>query len=221
MKIEFLHHWQATHGLRAAGPADRAPAALRAVAQRACRGCSTCATACRCCARADASSCSASPRSARCRAGGATRSSAARAPARERPPRRRRRRRAASSTRSPTTSSRRTRTPRCACCSAAGYHGARRTGADDGARPLCCGRTYPRQPAWSTRRSAKRGALVDALLPFVERGVADRRPRAVVPADVARRVPGRWASAQRRRALARQRAAVRGVPRARGTRPGG
>ena len=73
MKIEFLHHWQQAHRLARQGPADREACRAGRRGPRACRGSPTCAIACPG-SRALTERWSASPRSARCRAGGATRS---------------------------------------------------------------------------------------------------------------------------------------------------
>ena len=75
---------------------------------------------------------------------------------------------------------------------AAGYRVAvaRPTAAIASPRGRCAAaaRTSPR--AWSTRRSAKRGACVAALRAARRARRRDRRPRAVVPAVAARRIPG-------------------------------
>ena len=153
--------------------------------------------------------CSASRRSARCRSGAAMPFDATGAAAE----RDGRATSCCSPTRSTATSSRRTRAPRCACCEAAGYrvHVARaRT-----ARGRCAAAAPSSRPAWSTRRSARRARMLEALAPFVARGVpiVGLEPscllalrdefRSMLPGEATER-------------LAAQRAAVRGVPRARG-----
>ena len=91
-------------------------------------------------------------------------------------------------------------------------------------RALCCGRTYLATGMIDAARAEARRVL-DALEPFVGRGVADRRPRAVVHSRAARRA--QVALPRRRERGARARGAdVRGVrgPRAgagRWSRPSG
>ena len=67
---------------------------------------------------------------------------------------------------------------------------------DKGGGHHCCGRTFLASGMVDEARE-RVGALIDALLPFAEAGIADRRPRAVVPADAARR--GAGARPRRRR----------------------
>ena len=218
MKIEFLHHWQRAHGLRAARSALIAhPAALGAVGGA------------RAVARQPARRAARRSRAVGERWLGLS--------ARRSLPRWRRdtflrdaRRATAtptptsccSSTRSPTTSSRRTRTRRSRCCEAAATASPSRVPrADDAepARPLCCGRTFLAAGLVDeAKREARR--MVAALAPHVARGapVVGLEPSCLLVA--ARRVPGDGAG-RRRAAPRRARAADRGIPRARAARPGG
>ena len=136
----------------------------------------------------------------RCRAGAATRSSrdyrppppddAARATS------------CCSSTRSPTTSSPRTRTPRSRCCARPATASRSRTPRDgEPSRPLCCGRTFL---AYGLVDEARREARAHGRGAGAARRARrdDRRPRAVVPAVAARRIPGHSDSAMRRERLA-------------------
>ena len=128
MKIEFLAHYKAQARPHAARPADRQPAALRAVGARAWRRLPTCAVGLRASAALGFAPQRALPQLARDtfladdrRRRDATATSCC------------------SSTPSTATSSRRTRTPRCACCEAAGYRVHRRPRRR---AALCCGRTF-------------------------------------------------------------------------------
>ena len=79
-----------------------------------------------------------------------------------------------------------------AVLNAAGYRVAiARPASGDGERmrPLCCGRTYLAAGMVDEARAEAR-RMVAALAPHVARRRGDRRPRAVVPAVVARRVTG-------------------------------
>ena len=151
--------------LHAARPADRAPAATTRRAPAACRGCSTCATACRRSPRS-ASGCSASRRSARCRAGAATRSARRRA---ERDRDAMPRRRAVVLFVDTFNGYFEPENARAALrvLQAAGYRVARRRADARTSRPLCCGRTFLASGHGRRGASARRGALLDALLPFV------------------------------------------------------
>ena len=216
MKIEFQHQWQRDARPVAAGPADRARCRAGRRGRRACRGSRTCAT--------------------RCRAGALVASGSLGFRAQRTLPRWRRdtfrasrrgraRRRApptscSSSTRSPTTSSRRTRAPRSPCCArpATACTSRARPRRRDGARPLCCGRTFlaaglvdeasARRGAWS-RRSRRTSR---AALPIV-----GLEPSCLLSLRDEFLVHGARATPRRR--LARPRVAVRGVPRARARAP--
>ena len=221
MKIEVARAAaQACTALDAAGSPDRRPAALGAVGAPPAVAARTCATA-RPAARAWRALARACRRGARCRRGGAT-PSARRADARRSRDARRRRTPPAQGGGAVRRHlqrllrARERASPRCACCRppATRVHvGARR----ERRRPLCCGRTYLAagmvdEARAEARRAARRAAAVRRARH------RHRRPRAVVPADAARRDPGAWASATTRAHGRRAGAAVRGVPRARSAR---
>ena len=137
---------------------------------------------------------------------------------RRQPPRGERARgRAAAST--PSTASSSPRTPRAAerVLTRAGY---RVSTPGPGARPAAVLR-----PHLPRRRPGRRGAaearrMVDALAPVDRRRHADRRARALVPADPARRISGA-AAGRRGQGARRARAAVRGIRRRASARPAG
>ena len=100
---------------------------------------------------------------------------------------------------------------------AAGYRVHVPTPADD-PRPLCCGRTYLASGMIEEARAEARRMLA-TLAPFVARGVADRRARAILRARPARRAT--HAAARRRQRGARIGSAdVRGIPRRASAPPG-
>ena len=198
MKVEFLHQYHRHHRALAARPARRAPAALRA------RGRALRAAAEPARPRAGAREAVGGRRrlrraAERCRSGGATISARASSPTR-RGERRRRARSCCSPTPSIRTSSPRTCAPPSRCSTAGGY-AVRAASARDG-RALCCGRTYLATGMIEAARAEAR-RLLDALAPFVGRGVRDRRARAVLHPRAARRAARCSARAPTSAALAR------------------
>ena len=163
-----------------------------------------------------ASACSASARSARCRAGGATPflRDAPRATTPDAG------RRAVRRHVHQLLSSRRTPRDARSVLRAAGYRGRDRARGDASAsRPLCCGRTLLTAGLVDDARAEAR-RIVDALAPHVAPRRGDRRPRAVVPASRCATSSWCWASATTRALLAVARVPGRGVPRRASSAPG-
>ena len=211
MKIEFAAPVAARRtALAAAGAADRVPAALGAAGRRACRGSPTCATRLpwlRAACRAALGLLGAALAAALARA---TRSCA---------------------TRGATTLARAdvvlfvdTFTnyfePENARAALRGAARPPAIASRSRARPTTSRAAAVLRPHLSRRgpgrrgASARRGACSRRSRPYVERGVADRRARAVVPAVAARRVPGAWVSATPRRRSRRARCCSRSSSRA-------
>ncbi len=83
-------------------------------------------------------------------------------------------------------------------------------------RPLCCGRTFLAAGLVDEAREEAR-RMVAALSPHVRGRHPDRRPRTLVPVDLARRIPGDPAG-RRDQGARRPRPAVRGIRRGRARR---
>ena len=207
MKVEFLHHYRKRHGLRAEGPADRLPAALRAAAPRASRLSRTrCRARCEGPARLRA-------RSARCRSGAATRSADPR-------PRDRAGLEGAGCSGEVVLfidTFNRYFEPENARAALAvlrrgGLHGAP-AAPRTAARPLCCGRTFLAAGLVDEAKAEAR-RMIETLKPYVERGVpiVGLEPSCLLGLrdEFLSMLPG--AESGRARA---ERVPVRGIPRAR------
>ena len=204
MKIEFLHHWHRRHGLSTQGSPDRVSAALGAVGARGCHGLLNlrntlpgAAALSRKVARLLRASVAAALAqryvpTAACTIAACRRLRRCRTTATS----------CCSSTRSPTTSSPRTRTPRSRCCARPATACIRAAGRRQ-PRGRCAAGARSSQRAWSTRRRPKRARMRRRAAALRRARRSGRRPRALVPAVAARRIPGRWGSARTRSVLRR------------------